>query len=159
MKKSLKIIFLIIGIIALLTLLDSVQALLLSRSPIIRYHYLVNGSSTIKVVDKGILVNTYYCNNGNVVSVFKGFDYSCITDNPSYTIEDTTKKDKDFVCPLALEEIYQDDDNTYYLPCVKGTKIIVTYKDGSTEDIKVALAKGNIAITDLDKFGIKYLIK
>ncbi len=159
MNKKVKIILIVIGAIFLLLALDSCQALLLGRSPIIRYHYIINGSSDVKVIDKGLLVDTYYCNNGNVISVFKGFSYSCITDKPSYKIEDTSLKDKDFACSLALEEIYSDENNTYYLPCVKSSKIIVTYKDGTKENIKDALTKGNIAITDLNKFNIKYLIK
>ena len=159
MNKKIKIILFIIGLILLLIGLDTCQALLLGRSPIIRYHYIIKGSSDVKIIDKGFLVDTYYCNNGNVISVFKGFNYSCITDNPSYKIEDTSLKDKDFSCPLSLEEIYRDENNTYYLPCIKSSKIIVTYKDGTQENIKDALAKGNIVITDLNKFNIIYLIQ
>lgn len=159
MKKRTKNILVILGVILLLVILDAGQALFFSRSPIIRYHYVVSGNTDVKVIDKGLLVDTYHCNNGNVVSVFKGFSYSCITDKPSYTIEDTSKKEPDFACDLALEEIYDDGEDTYYLPCIKSHKIIVTYVDGKKEDVKTALANGNIVITDLDKFNITYLIQ
>ena len=157
-KGTKKTTVIIVVIIILLLFLDSAQALLLKRSPIIRYHYTIRGNSDVKVIDKGILIDTYYCKNSNVISVLKGSSYSCASPKPIYTIEDTSKKIPGFSCAMALEEIYKDDRDTYYLSCIKSSMIIVTYEDGTKENIKEALAKGNISIRDLDRFNIAYLI-
>ena len=69
-------------------------------------------------------------------------------------IEDTSTPDMAFA--QAIEEFYSDGNNTYYFSCIKSGVIIVTYEDGTTENVKEALNNGNIVIGDLDRFGIHY---
>ena len=71
-------------------------------------------------------------------------------------IVDESTKNKDFQCAEALEGIYNDNINDYYLPCIKSKYILVKYSDGTKENIKDALKKGKIKITDLDSYGITY---
>ncbi len=72
-------------------------------------------------------------------------------------IVDNTLDDKDFACSQALEEIYQDDNYTYYFNCIKSNYVIVKYTDNTSETVKNALKKKRISIEDLDKYNIKYL--
>ncbi len=60
-------------------------------------------------------------------------------------------------CLEALEEIYKDDNYTYYLKCLKSEDIMVTYENGKTEDIKKAFKRGYIKVSDLDRFDIDYI--
>ena len=62
-------------------------------------------------------------------------------------------------CSDAEEIFYEDENNLYYFGAIKNHCIIVTYKDGSSEDIVTALNEGRATIADLDKFGIKYQIE
>ena len=71
-------------------------------------------------------------------------------------IENTATPDMMFA--QALEEFYSDGNNTYYFNCVMSGVIIVTYEDGTTENVKDALNNGNIVIGDLDRFGIHYRV-
>jgi len=74
-------------------------------------------------------------------------------------IEDTTKNNNEFSCSMSLEKIFEDGKNEYYLSCVKSEYIIVKYKNGYEENVKSALKNGNIAIQDLDRFAIDYIVR
>lgn len=56
----------------------------------------------------------------------------------------------------ALENFYEDDEYIYQFGCLMSDAITVYYSDGTTQNVKEALADGNIVITDLNKFGITY---
>ena len=56
----------------------------------------------------------------------------------------------------ALETIYMDETYIYVLGSYCSQDIIVTYSDGSRQNVKDALADGNITIEDLDSFDIRY---
>lgn len=151
MKK----VFVIIGIIIGVILLDSIQALVFDNNPLfkIREHY---DGGELNYKDKGILVDTYCGINGKKDTVIKGFSYS-LSDEDTFEIVDKTKNMEDFACDDALEEIYEDENYIYYLPCIKSRYIEVRYKSLRRENIISALANGNISIGDLDKFDIYYI--
>ena len=56
----------------------------------------------------------------------------------------------------ALENFYEDDEYIYQFGAIMSYAITVYYSDGTTQNVKEALADGNIVITDLNKFGITY---
>ncbi len=56
----------------------------------------------------------------------------------------------------ALDNFYEDDEYIYQFGCLMSDAITVYYSDGTTQNVKEALADGNIVITDLNKFGITY---
>ncbi len=56
----------------------------------------------------------------------------------------------------ALETIYMDETYIYVLGSYCSQDIIVTYSDGTTQNVKEALDDGNITLADLDRFEIKY---
>lgn len=57
----------------------------------------------------------------------------------------------------SFEKFYTDENNFYYFPNSGDSRyVIVEYSDGTTQNVKAALYEGNISITDLDTYGIKY---
>ena len=68
-----------------------------------------------------------------------------------------TSINTDTAFAMALEKIYEDIENEYYFNCIKSQYIIVEYENGYKEDVKTALNSGNIALVDLNRFGIGYI--
>lgn len=92
MKKSLKIILILIIIILGLIIIDTIQAKIFKNSPIISFKEQLNDNSSY--VDKGILVNTYYCvKEKDIVTV--------------YTINKLSK----FSCPMDIIETNESKIN------------------------------------------------
>lgn len=56
----------------------------------------------------------------------------------------------------ALELFYTDAEYEYYFPNVISQYIIVEFTDGTKNNVKDALSNGDITISDLDAFEIKY---
>ena len=150
MKKILKRILIILGVIVGIILLDSIQALVFDNNPII-------GIQTRNMKKVGILVDTHHCGNGKHDTVIKGFSHSCNYKDGEYILVDETKKQKDFVCAEALETFYEDENYTYYWNCIKNEYMITQYDDGTKELISEALRKKHINIQILDKFDISYI--
>ncbi len=77
-------------------------------------------------------------------------------DNDSLvSIEDLTVRDG-MSTASALEKFYEDDEYTYSFGSIKSEYIECTFKDGSKLNIRTALEKGLVNISDLDIFGILY---
>lgn len=97
-------------------------------------------------------------NNKPVIFSTWGYDYAppeIIGD--VINIVDKTKENNDISCSMALEKIFEDHKNEYYLSCIKSEYIIVKYENGYQEDVKSALKNGSIGIQDLDRFNIDYI--
>ena len=156
MKKQIKNIFIIVGLITGIILLDSVQAIVFDNNPIIKIKEYYNGGY-LNYKSKGILVDTYNCTNGLKDTQLKGFSYSCNYRGGQYILVDETKEKKDFSCSSALEQFYEDDIYIYYWNCIKNKYMIVKYDNGSRELISEALKKERIDIQVLDKFDINYI--
>ena len=58
-----------------------------------------------------------------------------------------------------MTDYFFEDDvyNYYFILWPMHEYIIVEYADGTTQNVKEALADGNITIQDLDRFGIEYM--
>ena len=69
------------------------------------------------------------------------------------------EKEEGLPCDTALEKFYEDESNEYYFSVIKSQYVVVTYNDGSSEDIVTALNADRITIADLDKFNIEYRIE
>lgn len=54
------------------------------------------------------------------------------------------------------EVIYEDEDYYYTLGNLESQYYIVTHANGETQNIKEALAEGNITLADLDAYGVHY---
>ena len=73
------------------------------------------------------------------------------------SITDKSKDNPDLGFAEALEQIFEDDENVYFLPCIMSEYIVAEYSDGTKEGIKSALSSGKAKISDLDRFGIFYI--
>ena len=67
-------------------------------------------------------------------------------------------KEENLPCDDALEKFYEDESNENYFSAIKSHYVIVTYNEGTLEDIVTALYAGRVTIADLSKFGIEYYI-
>lgn len=76
MKKWIKIILGIIGILIIIIILDTLQAKIFNNSPLLKIRKNYNDDSTA-YIDKGIFINHYYCTNKEEKTLFKGTKYSC----------------------------------------------------------------------------------
>ncbi len=65
-------------------------------------------------------------------------------------------KDPDIDIRPCHEVIYEDEDYYYILGSLESQYYIVTYANGETQNIKEALAEGNITLADLDAYGVHY---
>lgn len=70
-------------------------------------------------------------------------------------IVDLTKT-QNIITPDALECFYTDANFHYFFDSIKSAYVTVYYKDGTEENVKVALEAGHITVTDLKNFDIWY---
>ena len=70
-------------------------------------------------------------------------------------IKDTSSASE--TCVDSLENFYQDDEYVYSFPCMKSSKIIVYYNDGTQDYVRNALSNKDITISDLDYYQINYV--
>lgn len=155
MKKYLKIIFGIIGLIVLLFVIDIVCIFTINR-PLFAIQN--DGGN----VYRGIFYDTYNCMEYSTPQIkAKGTKFTCsnvkLNVGKVVSIKDTSKDIKDFVCAEALESFYEDNNYTYYWSCIKNEYIIVEYENGYEEKVSNALKYGTITIKDLDNYNIDYI--
>jgi hypothetical protein len=73
--------------------------------------------------------------------------------NENYYIEDRTE-----TCAQALEELYRDDVNIYYLSCIKSETIFIINKQTKKEyTLKEAINSGLVTIDELKKTTVAVL--
>ncbi len=153
MKKIIKPMIIILGIILILIILD-LSSIFLRSKPIFAVMQRTPGAYS------GILYDTYNCPEYTVPQIkMKGTKFGCSLDikqEKIINIKDKTLEMKEFACASALEQFYQDENYTYFHSCIKDSYIIVEYESGRTEKVSEALAAGRITIEDLDRFNIKY---
>ncbi len=76
MKKEFKIIFIVLGVIVSIIVLDTLQAKLLNHSPLFKVRLNLDGGGT-DYIDKGFFVNHFYCANHEEKTLFKSAKYTC----------------------------------------------------------------------------------
>ena len=120
MKKLIRVILIIIGTLVGIILLDTLQARIFKRSPIISWKVELEDDDSY--VDKGILVDTYYCTKEeDMVTVshhFKGSKFSCPIDNVK---EDSERKQNlvNLLKEKMIEEEILDEDNLEAFTVIK----------------------------------------
>ncbi len=67
-----------------------------------------------------------------------------------------TSRSSDIDLPDVEEPFYEDRQYVYIFGNPISEYVIVTYSDGTQENVKEALERGHIALFDLDRFGIQY---
>lgn len=85
MKKSIKIILIIVGVLISVILLDTLQARVFKNSPFISWKEELADEDSY--VDKGIIIDTFYCTKEKDIQTiswkFKGSKFTCPIDNVS----------------------------------------------------------------------------
>lgn len=76
MKKGLKIILIILGVLVGIIVLDTLQAKVFNNSPLLKIRENLDGGS-IDYIDKGLFVNHYKCSNKEKTTTWKNTKYSC----------------------------------------------------------------------------------
>ena len=112
MKKNLKIVLIIIITITAIIFLDTAQARLFKRSPVISWKENLEDSW----IDKGLLMDTYYCSKEkDLVEVswhLKTSKFACPNEkNKTYEVKLETNTNKDYI--FSIE--YNCDDGTGYI--------------------------------------------
>lgn len=83
MKKNIKLVLIIIGILIGIIFLDTLQARIFKQSPFISWNEELEDDDSW--VDRGILIDTYYCTKEqDIITVnwkFKGTKFTCPIDN------------------------------------------------------------------------------
>ena len=108
-------------------------------------------------VDKTAHVGGGLLSTGRLV-----FEDDCLQilwpEKPNDNISEITDPtdDPNFAYDTAVEKIYEDERNEYFISGLYSQHIIVEYTDGTQEDIVTALNAGRASFADLDKFGIRY---
>lgn len=151
MKKSYKIILLVIVLILLLFVIDIVCIFTINR-PLFAIQN--DGGN----VYRGIFYDTYNCREYSIPQIkLKGTKFTCsnvsVDIGKVINITDTSNNKS---CAEVMDGFYEDDNYTYYFDCAKSKYIIVEYESGYKESIKDALKYGTITINDLDTYNIKY---
>ena len=104
MKKAIKIVVIVIIMIIVFLVVDTIQAKVLNNSPIIKIIQNDNGKTLIKL-NKGILVNTYFCLDGTKKTTFKWEKYTCSSNDDKKEIKDNEQNE------ITWEEITEDGVN------------------------------------------------
>lgn len=171
MKKTVKITLITVGVLFLVLLIDTAQALAFDNSPLLKIREYYNGGD-LYYKDKGLLVDTYCRTNGNEDTVIKWFGYSISDINRDEEYKNTEPMESNLVvdicdraeeekipCDTALEKFFEDEYYGYYFSVIKSQHVIVTYQNGETEDVVSALNSGKISISDLNEFGIRFQVR
>ena len=149
MKKSLKIILIVIIILIGLILLDTLQAIIFKNSPIISWKEELSDADSW--VDKGILIDTYYCTEEkDIVTVsweFKGSKFTCPIDNIE---NDATDYSEVYACLENELGAYimteKDDASDIPLTDITDKKEHIEYYKGvkANEKNMYVILKGNV---------------
>ncbi len=143
MKKSIKIILIILSLIVFFIFIDTIQAIVLKNSPLISLKENLGEKNYIK---KGLLVNVYYCNENDTITTsthFKTEKFTCplSTDdvsNDTEKIDFYIEKSNEYRNTLKLYAVY-DNRNIYMTKKIKELYIItannkVTLKEFLSSD-------------------------
>lgn len=158
-SKHTRYVLLVILTLFFLIVIDSSQALIFQKSPVLKIREHFDGG-TLYYKDKGLITYTYNCIGEKTKTLLKWEKYSCPSKESTFEIIDESKEIKNFVCSEVIEEIYRDDKYIYFLTCMKSEYIKVKYSPNHfSENIKTALREGRVKISDLDIFKIEYIKK
>ncbi len=113
MKKSLKITLIFLGILIGIIVLDTLQAKILDNSPLIKIRKEFK-DGYVQYMDKGILVNHYYCINKEEKTIWKSTKYSCPIyeeDNKAQELSERRKNLESLIKNEMINKQFLDKDN------------------------------------------------
>ena len=136
MKKVIKKVAIIIGIVVAVLVLDSIQALIFDNSPLIKVRKYYDGGD-LHYKDGGLLVETYCGTNGNKDTVIKGFSYSLSDDtyDEEYKNRKTNKLFDITTEPYSLDALKNVTEKEAYSIEDKVIKYSITNTDDKEHSI------------------------
>ncbi len=178
MKKGLKIILIVLGVLIGVIILDTMQAKIFDNSPLLKIRDNLDGGST-DYIDKGLFVNHYHCNNNEKVTTWKKEKYTCpISNNTSNRVSikalplnalteynPVSIEAETFI--LSLFEKYEyttetcDGENNYSLIVDKNTYGIEAYGFGISEhktELHITVPGKEIVLNEEDSLKLLKII-
>ncbi len=67
-------------------------------------------------------------------------------------------KEEGFSYDTALEKFFEDAENEYFFSGIYSEYILAEYTDGTQRTVAEALAREDMTIADLDRFGVRYIM-
>ena len=150
-----KVVVLIIVLCGLLIAID-IECILFTKKPIINY---ITNRDEEKLVYKGLIYDTYMCykyDKPQIKAKWSKFECPKKEEGKVINIVDVSKTIKKFSCIQFKEQIFEVEDITYCLPCIKSDYIVVEYENGYKESISDAIVTLPFTISDLEKYNIEY---
>lgn len=148
MKKFLKVTLIILGVIVLILVLDF-SSILLKNKPI----FAIRKGPPYKYV--GLFYDTFACPEYPMAQIkMKGSKFLCAVTKEDFIIVDEVK-----VCDEALEEIYDDGVNKYYLSCIKSDNVYIKFDSGRKIKIRKALEDKTVTINDIINKGYSIIVE
>lgn len=158
MKRVKKIILAIIAFIFIVIIVD-LGSIYIFNKPFLA----IKGSLPNQYL--GLFYDTYNCPEYSIPQVKLKFNkFSCSVPKTNSKVGNIVEIDdktleEGYMCAMAIEKFYEDEKYEYYFNCIKSGSIIVKYDSGHEENIKDALAAGNIEISDLKEYNIDYFVE
>ena len=141
MKKTIKYLCILVGVILLIFLMDLSRSVLFNKEPLIVIS--TTNDNGVKV-SNSILYKTYNC-NGKIYVESISSKFNCPIENKLITL---TQNNKD-ICIDGIDYFYEDENYRYYFTCLKSNYIIVNINDKEYM-LKDALENGIITIKDIE---------
>ena len=141
MKKTIKYLCILVGVILLIFLMDLSRSVLFNKEPLIVIS--TTNDNGVKV-SNSILYKTYNC-NGKIYVESISSKFNCPIEDKLITL---TQNNKD-ICIDGIDYFYEDENYRYYFTCLKSNYIIVNINDKEYM-LKDALENGIITIKDIE---------
>ena len=130
-KKYIKIFLITMGVVIVVVLVDTLQARIFKKSPIISWKEELEDNDSW--VDKSLIIDTYYCTKEkDIVTIFwklKGSKFTCPIDNVSYN--EISKEDEKLISLLKSKMI---EDNILIESNLESFNILSIYEYGYYRD-------------------------
>lgn len=105
MKKGFKITLIVLGVLAGIVVLDTLQAIVFNNSTLIKIRKDFK-DGYVQYIDKGLFVNHYHCNSNEKVTTWKGTKFACSE------VENTSNKEIENKIMTNLDKISEVTDTT-----------------------------------------------
>ena len=145
MKKSLKIILIVLGVLVGIVVLDTLQAKIFDNSPLLKIRDNLDGG-TIYYIDKGIFVNHYNCNNNEKVTTWKDAKFACsIKESNTEEFDFYLSKNDESIDSIRFNDYFTFNDRKIYLADnIKEFYVV----DGKTMNLKSFISNADITMDD-----------
>ena len=144
MKKSLKIILIVLGVLVSIVVLDTLETKIFDNSPLIKIRKNFK-DGYMEYMDKGILVNHYYCRNNEEKTTWKSTKYACPIEEDNIDEFDFYLSKPETHNDIRFNDYFTFEDRKIYLASnVKEFYVV----DGETMILKEFISNYNGTLDD-----------